>query len=483
MDKNVHRPHLLEDEDMKEYTTKDEQRRVREEEADDLAFRRAVEKKKNAGRTVREDSGAVFAAPKEAGRRISPSTLQTENKTVQASLEAILGAIASRRARKSSASKEKKAFRVFLSVVGLMLGMLIIGYTVFVFAPIPFVRKWRDLYIGTAMTTGDHQWLATYFIPSGIIEDVMSNNTIDTDVIGGLEHLTKPVTEAETDDVTVPADTGTPPVEDPYKDDILGLKLMTVGGKDYAGNEVTVIDEEEGLFISKIDGGTYKGLVMLIDDPSRVFVGTTPAKTTRGYRIGEMMDYYGGVIAGINGSGFSDPNDSGTGNDIIGYCMSQGESWGRYAGYMASLVFTENDRLVVGVINDWESYGIRDGLQFGPVLVANGKINITAGAAASFGLQPRTAIGQREDGVIVMLVIDGRDITHSLGCTIEDMANIMMQYEAVNAGCCDGGSSCVLAYEGVVLNKNSSANPTYGRRIPNAFLVKSKKAQSAETEN
>ena len=58
-----------------------------------------------------------------------------------------------------------------------------------------------------------------------------------------------------------------------------------------------------------------------------------------------------------------------------------------------------------------------------------------------------------------------------------------MQYEAVNAGCCDGGSSCVLAYEGVVLNKNSSANPTYGRRIPNAFLVKSKKAQSTETEN
>lgn len=477
--------HLLENEDMKEYTTKNEQRRVREEEADDLAFRRAVEKKKNISRTAKEESEAAFAAPKEVNGLASSTTVQTENKTAKDFFKAIVGAITSRCAKKNGASGEKKAFRVFLSVIGLMLGMLIVGYTVFVFVPIPFVRKWRDLYIGTAMTTADHQWLATYFIPGNIIEDVMSNNKIDTDVIGGYEHLTQPVTgtETEPEDVTASEDTGTPPVEDPYKDDILGLKLLSVGGKDYAGNEITVVDEEEGLFISKIDGGTYKGLVMLIDDPSRIFVGTTPAKTTRGYRIGEMMDYYGGVIAGINGSGFSDPNDCGDGSGIIGYCMSQGESWGRYAGYMASLVFTKNDRLVVGVINDWESYGIRDGLQFGPVLVANGKINITAGAAASYGLQPRTAIGQREDGAIVMLVIDGRDITYSLGCTIEDMANIMMQYEAVNAGCCDGGSSCVLAYEGVVLNKNSSANPTYGRRIPNAFLVKSKKAQSTETEN
>jgi exopolysaccharide biosynthesis protein len=74
----------------------------------------------------------------------------------------------------------------------------------------------------------------------------------------------------------------------------------------------------------------------------------------------------------------------------------------------------------------------------------------------------------------MFLVIDGRDITWSVGCTVGDMAEIMMQYGVVNAACCDGGSSSIMAYNGEVLNHNSSANPAYGRRMPNAFLVRPK---------
>ena len=77
-----------------------------------------------------------------------------------------------------------------------------------------------------------------------------------------------------------------------------------------------------------------------------------------------------------------------------------------------------------------------------------------------------------------MLIIDGRNPMWSMGCTVGDMATIMASYGAVNAGCCDGGSSSVLAYNGAVLNKNSSANPTYGRLLPNAFLVRSKSQMS-----
>ena len=79
-----------------------------------------------------------------------------------------------------------------------------------------------------------------------------------------------------------------------------------------------------------------------------------------------------------------------------------------------------------------------------------------------YGIQPRTAIGQRSDGVIVFLVIDGRNPTWSIGCTMSDLIEVLEKYGVVNAACCDGGSSSVLAYDGEVLNKNSSVNPDYG---------------------
>ena len=42
-----------------------------------------------------------------------------------------------------------------------------------VFSNIPFIAKWRAIYIETAMGTMNHQWLATYFIPPFVIDQVM----------------------------------------------------------------------------------------------------------------------------------------------------------------------------------------------------------------------------------------------------------------------------------------------------------------------
>ncbi len=365
--------------------------------------------------------------------------------------------------------------------------VLVLTYLFLIFSNIPFIAYWRTIYIETAMTTADHQWLATAFIPKSVIDDVMSKKTDTSDVIGGSEHLTETTEPSETtdsldgttapettDDVetTAPDTDSETAVSDP--DDILGQANLEVGDKDYAGYTVSVNDIEQGIVISDISGQGYRGKVMLIDDPSRVYLGTTTMKGVEGLRIRAMMEEYG-AIAGINASGFADPNDSGTGGDIIGLSYSDGEYWGEEVSYYGSILITEDDKLVVGNVRDWKNYEIRAGIQFGPVLIADGEAQIEG--SGGYGIQPRTAIGQCEDGVIVFLVVDGRNPGWSLGCTMGDLIEILQKYGVVNAACCDGGSSSVLAYNGEVINKNSSLNPDYGRRLPNAFLVAPKESE------
>ena len=373
----------------------------------------------------------------------------------------------------------------YIIIPAATLGAVLILYLTAIFAPIPFVVKWRDIWIETAMTTADHQWLATAFIPKFIIDRVMEKKNTTSDVIGGGDHLNgsdkSDDTKAPDPPVTEPDDTtsGLPdtpevPGEDD-KDDILGQKKLKVGDTDYAGYKVLVNDIDEGIVISEITGDGYRGKIMLIDDPSRVYLGTTTMKNEEGLRIKTMMEHYG-AVAGINASGFADPNDSGTGGEVMGMSYD-GEFWGEYVDFYGSILITSDDKLVVGNVKDWDKYDIRAGIQFGPVLIADGKAAIEG--TGGYGIQPRTAIGQREDGVIVFLVIDGRKVGWSLGCTMDDLISILTKYEVVNAACCDGGSSSVLAYKGEVITKNSSLNPDFGRRLPNAFLVKPKEKSSA----
>lgn len=355
---------------------------------------------------------------------------------------------------------------------------VVLVYYLFVFSGIPALTYWRDIWIETAMTTMKHQWLATSFIPAYIIDEVMADRQPNPDIIGGLKpDLQSPETDSENAPETGTEDapeTGDTPGTDTK--DILGQANIVVGEPDYAGYKVLVNDIEQGIVISEITGKGYKGRIMLIDDPSRVYVATTPYKNVEGMRILSMMEHYG-AIAGINASGFPDPEGEGNGGKIVGLTYSDGEYWGQYVNWTGSILLTKDNRLIVGNVRNWDEYNVRGGMQFGPVLIADGEIQVEG--SAGWGIQPRTAIGQRADGVIALLVIDGRDITYSVGCTVGDLAQIFSKYNIVNAACCDGGASSVMAYNGEIITRNSSANPTLGRRLPNAFLVAPK--QSANT--
>lgn len=368
-----------------------------------------------------------------------------------------------RKPRKKSGGR----IALFVCCIACILGTAC--YLIFVYSNIPFIQFWRHIYIETAMTTGEHQWLATAFIPHDEIRSVMAEKNTGVNVIGGINNLTRADQPKWVWDKEGTGGTGT---DTPANNDILGLEQMSVGSKDYVGNTVVICDKEEGLFVSRIEQGNFKGLIMLVDDPARIYLAFSSTRGVQGTRICAMMKEYG-AVAGINASGFPDWNGNGTGGEVTGLCCGSGEYWGTYAPGYASIVLTGSNNLVAGNIPNWSKYDIRDGMQFGPVLIANGVIQVKG--SAGYGLQPRTALGQREDGVIVMLVIDGRDPLYSVGCTVGDMAQIMASYGVINAGCCDGGSSCVLAYDNKVLNRNSSANPAYGRMLPNAFLIRSKK--------
>jgi exopolysaccharide biosynthesis protein len=178
-----------------------------------------------------------------------------------------------------------------------------------------------------------------------------------------------------------------------------------------------------------------------------------------------------GAIAGVNANGFDDPDGVGNGGTILGWTMSAGELWGQGSKieYMTIGWDTEN-RLIVGQITDYDTYSLRDFVQFRPALIVDGEQLITG--SAGWGVQPRTAIGQTKDGKMVFAVVDGRQPGYSLGITLGDLTDILMSYGVVNAAACDGGSSSVLYYNGEIINTPSTPMKTTGRYLPNAVVVK-----------
>ena len=91
--------------------------------------------------------------------------------------------------------------------------------------------------------------------------------------------------------------------------------------------------------------------------------------------------------------------------------------------------------------------------------------------SAGWGISPRSAIGQTKDGQVLLLVVDGRQPGYSIGCTMGDLADIMLRYDAYQACNLDGGSSSIMYYNGRKITKPSSGDKENGRYLPDAFTV------------
>ncbi len=233
-----------------------------------------------------------------------------------------------------------------------------------------------------------------------------------------------------------------------------------------------LVSSEDGIDIFTVTGGTYKGYMMVVKDPSRVTVGICRDKfsSKSGLQLKEIAERYDAVAA-INGGGFKDHSGMGNGGMPIGLVVSGGELKHREeeSKYDVTVGFNRDDIMIIGKMTAEEAAtkGIRDAITFGPALIVNGEPASVTGLSS--GLNPRTAIGQRSDGAVLMLVIEGRQAS-SLGATYSDLIAIMMEYGAVNAINMDGGSSSLMYYQGNYVNNGVVL--TGSRDMPTAFIVR-----------
>lgn len=234
-------------------------------------------------------------------------------------------------------------------------------------------------------------------------------------------------------------------------------------------DEWGLIDEDgDGIIIDEVKGEGFSGYMMVVLDPSRVIMGSIPTSYgARGYTVAEMVQQFD-AVAGINAGGFYDPDGRGNGSIPDTMVVYEGKVYYEGSGIRSGFVgFDSNNIMHVATSITAAQIAEKDiqyGVCFGPVLVSNGEpcdVNVS-------GVNPRTAIGQRSDGAVLMLVIDGRQVI-SLGATHQDLIDIMLDYGAVNACNLDGGSSTLMWYDGDYVNNCASVVGI--RPVPTTFLV------------
>ena len=341
----------------------------------------------------------------------------------------------------SNASKGKKALRV-LGKIGLILLETVLLLVITVYGVMYVLAKGpsptaRDLFVRSVRETSAIGFLANIYFSDEEIAQIESAEEIEE------------YAETDTSLITiVKPEENVGPVADEW-----GL-----------------VDEDgDGIILEKVTGEGFVGYMMVILDPSRVIMGSVPSLyQVRGFTVEEMVKQYD-AVAGINAGGFYDPDGTGNGSIPDTLVVYEGQIYYEHYGVGAGFVgLDDNHILHVGKLTKKEiqERNIQYGVCFGPVLISNGEVALAENNVG--GLNPRTAIGQRSDGAILMLVIDGRQVT-SIGATYRDLVDVFLDYGAVNACNLDGGSSSMMWYGDKYINNSASVIGI--RPVPTSFVV------------
>ena len=347
-----------------------------------------------------------------------------------------------KKVKKTKKINKKKKILIGLSS---FLVTLILGGLFLLYGPLPNFRNWL---VTTAMTTMTHQYFATWFYDEETIQAVLAKNKVE-----------------ETDEIT---NTNTIIVN------------KTSSQKEYANEyEKAVLEKDpnnDDYKIIEIEGKGYSGYLAVIYDPSRIKTVYTKKLGTSGQYLTQMAKDNDALIA-INGGGFEDPNYNSNGANPLGITFSGGKlvtskTWNGSGGLIG---FTQDNKLVLGkmTVKQAQDMKIRDGVTFGPFLIVNGKPSKVLGNGG-WGTAPRTAIGQRKDGIVLFLVIDGRTIKEP-GADMNDLIEIMQNYGAYNATNLDGGTSSAMVVNGKIINDPVDSSGAHRKRFISTGFILTKK--------
>ncbi|WP_251861296.1 phosphodiester glycosidase family protein [Clostridium sp. Marseille-Q2269] len=329
--------------------------------------------------------------------------------------------------KEKKSKNKKRSYKIFI--------YFLIFELFFTAATAPFVifhgpfKNVKKTMVGAAMTTLKHQYIAKIFLSDTEIKKILSEDSIQT------------VTQNK--------------------------------------NSVLKFENKHDSTIERYDisyGKKFKGYMLVVHDPTRVKVGYSSKLGVQG-ELTSQIARNKRAVAAINAGGFTDKSANskwtGTGGNVEGVIISNGEvkynsdKGGNFTGDVAAI--TKKGALLVGnySLDKLKKLNVQEAITFGPALVVNGEGTIDSGDGG-WGIAPRTAIGQRKDGAILMLAIDGRQAS-SLGATLKDVQDIMLQYDAYTATNLDGGSSTTMYHEGEIIN--NPANSLGERSVPSILYV------------
>lgn len=340
----------------------------------------------------------------------------------------------------------KKKWSLKKKLIVIFSSLFVAGVSVLLFL---FYGPWdgfRNFWITSAMTTMNHQYLATWLYSDETIQKVLANNQI-----------------VEIDEVS----------------DSNSIKIRKYSAKTIYKNEYekAVLTKDPGNDLYKVipvSGTSYQGYLVAVYDPSRISVATTKYLGKYGESITTVAKRENAIIA-MNAGGFYDPDWNSNGALPHGTVISNGKVVSDYEDARVGggfICFTKENKLILGKMTKEEALakGCRDAVEFGPYLIVNGKSSFIKGNGG-WGIAPRTAIGQRKDGIVLMLVINGR-IPSSIGADLVDLTEIMENYGAYNAANLDGGSSSELVINQKIVNTPVAGGVNGLRDMPTFWIVK-----------
>ncbi len=407
--------------------------------------------------------------------------------------------------------RDKKVIfiRKLLYILGAALIVLISLGLFTLYGPFP---HYREIIITSSMRTASHQYIARLLYDKDTISEVMNVNRVlpigeNTDVslvkianIDGdkelieekeanleedLENLEKihfneeqtATLSEEKEDLATEEQPVNEPTKEPLTENspIERTKEETFIKEPMEERQIKTIERQDHELykIIYIKGATYKAYLCAVFDPSLIKLGVTKHIGEKGEFISKASHENNALVA-INASGFKDKTDEKMGGIPDGLIINNGEIvWdNKDPEEKRNIIGFNNDNILVlfkGTPSEAIENNYRIAVEFQPFLIVNGNKAAIKGNGG-WGIAPRTAIGQTEDGTVLFLVVDGRRID-SLGASILDLQNIMWEYGAINAANLDGGATTIMVEKGKVISKPASNFKDGELMCPNWFMI------------